>query len=202
MAKEDRLEVLPFIVKLLFSKLCKKKGAINKNNSIDDRRNIVYIFLSSLEPATEFPLFFRELLEPLNLVELAEEGSLSNEEIRARLSRVSFNQYANFINTVEIIFKQLGTLLSTHDFLNKLSRVLTMMLSLSKRFNGHMKEEVTAGEVDKKEKNSGELYRYVGKQSKMCLRKGLRISKQLFQRFAYNAAFTHSFSTLLMNELI
>ena len=105
LAPDDRLEVLPFIVKLLFSKLVKKKGAINKNNSIDDRRNIVYIFLSSLEPVTEFPLFFRELLEPLNLVELAGESELTDEEIRERLARVSFNQYASFINTVEIIFK-------------------------------------------------------------------------------------------------
>ena len=39
--KADRLEVLPFIIKLLFSKLMKKKGAINKKN-IFTRRNIVY----------------------------------------------------------------------------------------------------------------------------------------------------------------
>jgi hypothetical protein len=39
--KEDRMEVLPFIIKLLFSKLLAKKGAINKKK-VDTRRNIVY----------------------------------------------------------------------------------------------------------------------------------------------------------------
>lgn len=142
--KEDRLEVLPFIIKLLFSKLVKKKGAINKNNSISDRRNIVYIFLSSLDPETEFQLFFRELLEPLGLSDLIseEEGViLSDEEIRQRLVRVSFKQYTHFINTLEILFKQLGTLLTNQDFLGKLSRVLTLMLNLSKQFSGHLKEQ-------------------------------------------------------------
>ena len=111
--KEDRLDLLPFIIKLLFSKLVKKKGAINKNNSIGDRRNVVYIFLSSLEPNTEFPLFFKELLEPLELGDLiTNDTEMSNEEIRNRLVKVSFSQYANFITTIEVIFKQLGTLLS------------------------------------------------------------------------------------------
>ena len=71
--KEDRLDVLPVIVKLLFSKLLKKKGSINKKN-IHTRRNIVYAFLSGLEPATEFPIFFKELLEPLGLQDLLEQG--------------------------------------------------------------------------------------------------------------------------------
>ena len=76
--KEDRLDLLPFIIKLLFSKLVKKRGAINKNNKINERRNIVYIFLSSLDPATEFVLFFKELLEPLNLLSLLDKN-LSND---------------------------------------------------------------------------------------------------------------------------
>ena len=70
--KEDRLDVLPVIVKLLFSKLMKKKGMINKKN-IHTRRNIVYAFLSGLDPATEFPIFFKELLEPLGLSDIIED---------------------------------------------------------------------------------------------------------------------------------
>ena len=130
--KEDRLDLLPIIIKLLFSKLVKKAGAINKNNSISDRRNVVFIFLSSLDPATEYALFFKELLEPFDLAELIETNSMSNEEIRQRLVKVSFNQYANFISTLQILFKQLGTLLQNQEFLEKLSRVLTLMLNLSK----------------------------------------------------------------------
>lgn len=78
--------MLPFIIKLLFSKLVKKHGAINRNNSIDDRRNLVYIFLSSLEPDTEFPLFFKELLEPLNLTDLVvKRADLNDQEVKRRL---------------------------------------------------------------------------------------------------------------------
>ena len=139
--KQDRLDVLPVIIKLLFSKLVKKKGAINKNNSINDRRNIVYIFLSSLDPTTEFKLFFKELLEPLELGDMISNEAFGDEEIKQRLIRVSFKQYTNFINTLEILFKQLGTLLTNEDFLGKLSRVLTMMLSLSKQFSGHLREQ-------------------------------------------------------------
>lgn len=66
LADEDRQEVLPVIVKLLFSKLLKKKGVLNKK-SLQQRRTIVYQFLSGLDPTTEFPIFFKELLEPLGL---------------------------------------------------------------------------------------------------------------------------------------
>ena len=138
---EDRLDLLPIIIKLLFSKLVKKKGAINKNSSINERRNVVYIFLSSLDPTTEYPLFFRELLEPLNLVDLIDDETINDEQIKQRLIHISFNQYATYINTIEIIFKQLGTLMSHKDYLGKMSRVLTLMLNLSKQFNGHLKEE-------------------------------------------------------------
>ena len=91
--KEDRLDLLPVIIKLLFSKLVKKKGAINKNSNINDRRNVVYIFLSSLDPETEFPLFFQELLEPLNLSDLNNNDShnISDDEIKSRLINISFN---------------------------------------------------------------------------------------------------------------
>jgi len=41
--------------------------------------------------------------------------------------------------------------------------------------------------------NDGEgvtLYKFVGKQSKMCLRKGLKIAKLLSKRFSYDEVFT------------
>lgn len=201
--------MLPIIVKLLFSKLVKKKGVINKNSSINDRRNVVYIFLSSLDPATEFPLFFEELLEPLNLVDLIHDDTLTDEAIKQRLVAISFNQYATFINTVEIIFKQLGTLMSHKDFLGKLSRVLTLMLSLSKQFNGHLKEQAEddqlqpAASEDLAEAGQGaKLYQFVGKQSKTCMRRGLKVAKQLVRRFSYNRSFTERFSALLYRELV
>ena len=202
--KEDRLELLPVIIKLLFSKLVKKKGSINKNSNINDRRNVVYIFLSSLDPTSEFPLFFRELLEPLNLSDLIEDENMSNEEIKKRLVQVSFNQYIAFISTIDVIFKQLGTLMSHQDFLGKLSRVLILMLNLSKQFSGHLKDQKeTEGETVNDVVDTGmNLYRFVGKQSKNCLRKGLKIVKLLTRRFSYDRSFTEKFTALLYSELI
>lgn len=50
---EHREQVLPIIIKLLLSKIIKKKGAINKK-TIHTRRSIVFQFLSSLNPETEY----------------------------------------------------------------------------------------------------------------------------------------------------
>lgn len=73
LAEEDRQDVLPIVVKLLFSKLFKKKGVINQK-SIGTRRTIVFQFLAGLDPSTEFPIFFKELLAPLGLAEAMELG--------------------------------------------------------------------------------------------------------------------------------
>lgn len=129
--------------------------------------------------------------------------SLSDDDIRSRLVKVSFRQYTHFINTLEILFKQLGTLLTNQDFLGMLARVLTLMLHLSKQFSGHLKEqndEATAGDANQE---SGDvLYKFVGKQSKACLSKGLKIAKLLFKRFSYDSDFTESFTEMLYRELI
>lgn len=53
--------------------------------------------------------------------------------------------------------------------------------------------------------NDGEgvtLYKFVGKQSKMCLRKGLKIAKLLSKRFSYDEVYTENFTALLYDELI
>ena len=102
---------------------------------------------------------------------------------------MSFTQYSYFISTIEIIFKQLGTLLAEQDYLGRLARVLTMMLSLAKQFSGHLKELDTADAAQDTNNDGSTLNRFVGKQSKACLRKGLKISKQLFRRFSYNQGF-------------
>jgi len=68
--KEHRDVVLPVIVRLLQSKLLRKRGAINKKG-IDIRRNIIYSFFQQLR-GDEFDIFFSEVLLPL------ERGSICN----------------------------------------------------------------------------------------------------------------------------
>ena len=197
--QEDRLQVLPVIIKLLFSKLLKKKGAINKK-SIHTRRNIVYAFLSGLDPQSEYPLFFKELLEPLNLADLLDVGvEIDRDRVLSRLSTISFSQALSFICSLEVIFKQLGSLLSCNDYLIKLAQILVLVLSLAKRFTGNLKE----GEEDGDAKDAGEsqLYKFVGKQSKMCMRKGLKTVRELFAKFSHHPAFITDLSRVFYAEL-
>ena len=127
---EDRELMLPVIIKILQSKLLQKRGAINKK-SLHVRRNIVYQFFASLNPFKEFPMFFNELLSPINLS--LEFGTV--EEMRLQLSSVSFNTFLSFINSLEIVFKQLGTLLM--QYLPQLAKILvTGVLHMSKLFIG------------------------------------------------------------------
>lgn len=122
----------------------KKKGAINKKN-IFTRRNIVYQFLSGLDPVSEFSMFFTELLEPLGLgfvldideIEVAQESL-----IRRKLAQVSLNALQNFLQSLEVIFKQLGNLLTLDKkYLSKLAKVLVITISLAKEFIGHLKAD-------------------------------------------------------------
>jgi Down-regulated in metastasis len=139
--KEDRKEVLPFIVKLLFSKLLAKKGAINKKN-VDTRRNIVYQFLSGFDPATEFHIFFRELLEPLGIEHVLDSAAIDESDVKLRLAQNSLGQLFNFIASLQVVFKQLGNLLAAHNqLLTKLAHVLVLTVTLGKQFMGHLKAE-------------------------------------------------------------
>ena len=85
----------------------KKKGAINKK-SIFTRRNIVYQFLSGLDPVGEFQMFFTELLEPLGLgfvLEITDIEVAHESVIRRKLASVSLNALQNFLQSLEVIFK-------------------------------------------------------------------------------------------------
>ena len=57
-----------------------------------------------------------------------------------RLAKISFGQQLGFINSLEVIFKQLGSLLSCNDYLTKLAQILILILSLAKKFSGNLKE--------------------------------------------------------------
>lgn len=66
LADKHRIDVLPIIIKLMLSKLIKKKGAINQK-SVHTRRTIVYSFMSQLKPETELKLFLNELLSSFDI---------------------------------------------------------------------------------------------------------------------------------------
>ena len=72
-----RPEVLPIVIKLLLSKLNKKKGAINKK-TIYTRRNIVFGFMGQLKPETELQFLMQQILQPVGLsgLEIQNEKAL------------------------------------------------------------------------------------------------------------------------------
>lgn len=83
---------------------------------------------------------------------------------------MSFSQLLTFIASLEVIFKQLGNLLMHHkSFLTKLAKVLVLTISLAKDFLGHLK----ASKDESEDESDGNLYAFVGKQSKNVVRRGL-----------------------------
>lgn len=99
LAEEHRLSVLPVVVKLLLSKIQKKKGAINKK-TVYTRRNIVYNFMATLKVGPELDIFFNELLEPLSLRVDDSYGSMD-----VKIAQVSFSNFLNFIGSLTVIIK-------------------------------------------------------------------------------------------------
>lgn len=124
LAESHRLDVLPIVIRLLLSKLIKKKGAINQK-TVHTRRTIVYQFMSQLNPQTELKLFFNELLSPfdLDIDEPVVADSTQTKELRERLSQGSFSNYLNYIGSLSVIIKQMGSLLIGNGFLERITRV-------------------------------------------------------------------------------
>lgn len=125
LADEDRPELLPLIVKLLLSKLANRKL-----KQTQDRRTLIYQFLASLNPASEYPIFFAEVLAPLNLP----QQTPTEEQVRKCLQKVSFGTFVTFVGTLEVIFTQLGTLLikAGQGYLKLFTQILVLMLAQAK----------------------------------------------------------------------
>lgn len=119
--------MLPVIIRILLSHVLKKKG---QQKNWHARLNIVYTFLSNLNPETEYPLVFAELLNPIGL----NIKDLTEESIKNKLVNVSFGRIVQFIETLSVVFKQLGSLLNRGTYLNQLTLILICSLSQAKVF--------------------------------------------------------------------
>ena len=228
LAEAHRLDVLPIVIKILLSKLIKKKGAINQK-TVHVRRTIIYSFMSQLNSDTELRLFFNELLSTFDIEiddELLIQDQPLNESdlnrLRERLSQASFSNFLNFIGSFSVIIKQMGSLLVSNGYLQRITMVFVQILSLTKRFIKHLKlsiaeDKLTPGSAIKLDSDNEEvempkteggvevkdaLYRFVGHQSKVCMRKGLAIVKQLYEKYSNVPAYITDFSRQVYTELI
>ncbi|CDW84473.1 small subunit processome component 20 homolog [Stylonychia lemnae] len=206
-----RNEILPIVIKLLLSKLLKKKGSINQK-TVFTRRNIVYNFMSSLNPDTELFMFINETLSAFE-INYKDHKDLDFPQMLQKLSEVSFSVYLNYISSLAIIIKQLGGLLS--NFLPLLTKVLVAIMTLTKMFIKQLKlslvEEkedqislqVTGQSYQAQDGNQKDsLYRFVGHQSKASMRKALGIAIQLYSKFNYDEQFVKVFSGIFYTEVI
>lgn len=166
----------------------------------------MYQFFASLNPSTEFPLFFDELLDPVNL----SLDCLDVNEIQESLSSVSFNGYLTFINSLEVVFKQVGTLLMGH--LPILAKIIVEgAVRLAKMFMKQVKsaqaDDAEEGLKDEEAEDSDaseegeQLHKNASKQAKDCLRKGMGLIKDIYRRFSQHKDFIQEFSATVYREV-
>ena len=139
MTEKEKDILLPYIIRILNTKLLKKKGKANRK-SLETKRTIVYRFLSSLSKE-DLKIFIAQVIEPFGL---SIEDVKDQEILEAKLSNSSFSQYLAYVSTVEGIVKQMGSLIQ--DYLPILCKVLTTIFKLSKAFYYSSKE--TQGSID------------------------------------------------------
>ncbi len=125
LAEKHRVDVLPIIIRLMLSKLIKKKGAINQK-SVHTRRTIVYSFMSQLKPENELQLFLNELLTPFDIKidEVCLDDTSEPKVLRERLSQSSFSAFLNFIASFSIIINHMGSILAQTGYLERLTFIL------------------------------------------------------------------------------
>jgi hypothetical protein len=104
----------------------------------------------------------------------------------------------NFLQSLEVIFKQLGNLLTMNKkYLTKLAKLLVITISLAKEFIGHLKAD-----TEEPAEKEGTLYVFVVRQSKSVARKGLQIVKQLYSKFSANQEFVVELSEVFNRNLL
>lgn len=106
--------------------------------------------MASLNPESELKLFFNELLSPFDLTIddplLSSVGMMS--KLTHKLSQASFSGYLNFIGSLQIIIKTMGSLLIGNGYLDRVAVVFVQVLSLTKRFIKHLKLSIAEGAAD------------------------------------------------------
>jgi len=125
LSETERKVILPYIIRILNTKLLRKVGKSNRK-SLETRRKIVYRFLSKLAHE-DLEMFISQVIEPFNLT----FEDVENQQIlEAKLSHCSFAQYLGFISSIEGIVKQMGSLVQ--DFLPIFCKILITIFKLSK----------------------------------------------------------------------
>lgn len=149
--------------------------------------------MGQLKPESELKLFLNELISGfgISIDDECLDDTSNPKALREKLSHASFNAFLNFIGSLTIIIKQMGTVLALNGYLDRLTFIFIQVLYLSKAFIKHLKLSIVETEMKVNEESSEDeemkqeeqgdvkdaLYRFVGHQSKVCMRKGLAIVK-------------------------
>lgn len=134
--KEHRRVLIPLLIRILNTKLTKKKGKA-ANKSLDDKRTIVYRFLSSLTPE-EIRMFISQSIESFNIsIEDTKDANI----VESKLSHWGFSHYLGFLYSFKSIWKHMGALLNDGDWLFAMCSVVTSIFKLSKLFQNTSKQD-------------------------------------------------------------
>ena len=132
-------------------------------------------------------------------------------EIQDKLSSVSFNGYVTFINSLEVVFKQVGTLLIGN--LPILAKIIVEgVIRLAKMFMKQVKS-VQADDAKKEcqdqqsedsdsSQEDDQLHKNASKQAKDCLRKGMGLIRDIYKRFSQHEDFIQEFSASVYREVV
>ncbi len=88
--------------------------------------------MATLKEGPELDIFFNELLQPLN-IKVSEDFT----QIETKVAQVSFSNFLNFIGSLSVIIKSMGSLLNS--YLPKITRVLVEVMKLTKLFIKQLK---------------------------------------------------------------
>ena len=139
LTEQERKVLLPYIIRMLNSKLLKKRGKANRK-SIVTRRKIVYKFLAELKNE-DLDIFIRQAIEPFNLTL---EDTKDPMVLESKLSQCGFTQYLGYISALDGIVSQMGSLIQ--DYLPYLCNVLLAIFKISKKFFYRARD--TQGPID------------------------------------------------------
>lgn len=141
--REHRPELLPVLLRLLYSKCVSKKGR-NNGDTVAARRAAILAYLAALE-APELASFVELVVRAFDVtIEAPEDAVVAAGEVTpvSAVSSVQPSRILGFLNLVEDLINQLGVKLAA--FVPQIADVLVAILQIS----------ITAGEADDNEKDA------------------------------------------------
>ncbi|KAG6611701.1 putative U3 small nucleolar RNA-associated protein [Phytophthora cinnamomi] len=150
--REHRPELLPVLLRLLYSKCVSKKGR-NNGDTVAARRAAILAYLAALE-APELASFVELVVRAFDVKIEASKGALAVGEVTpvSAVSSVQPSRILGFLNLLEDLINQLGVKLAA--FIPQIADVLVAILHISIAAGDD--EDVEAADDNEKDEENGD----------------------------------------------